>query len=120
MATVPLQMLVGSTMKIRLEDVELPAGTPLLTISGTFRLTAIENDGVGEADPAGVTYPLDFALDLSRAGSVSDWSVVVPAVLAVVPEQSYFAIVDLDDGPSRIGSWKIPLIAKTRDAIDIL
>ena len=122
MATAPLQMLVGSTIKLRLEDVELPADTPLLALSGpgTFELTAIINDGQGEVDPAGVVYPLDFALDLSRAGSVSDWSVVIPAALAIVAEQSYFAIVDLNDGAFRLGRWKIPLIAKDRDALDIL
>jgi len=121
MAT-PLQMLMDSTMKITLKDVELPAGTALtsLTGPGTFKLTAIINDGSGEADPEGVTYPLDFYQDDSRAGQTSDWSVLIPAAIELVAEAAYFAIVALDDGVLRKGAWKIPLIAKARDAIDVL
>ena len=116
----PLQMLVGSTMKITLKDVEVPAGTPLMSVSGTFNLTAIINDGQGQVDPAGVSYPLAWALDLTREDSVSDWAVVIPSTLLLVAESNYFAIVELDDGALRVGSWRIPLVAKDRDAIEIL
>jgi hypothetical protein len=110
-------------MKITLQDVEVPAGTSLDELTGpSFTLTAIINDGVGEADPVGVTYPLNFFFDSSpgRSGSTSDWSVIVPAAIELVAESNYFAIVDLDDGTLRKGHWKIPLIAKERDAIAVL
>jgi hypothetical protein len=117
--TDPIQMLVGSVMEVTLQDVQLPAGTPLVSLSGGgwFRLLAIINDGVGEVDPIGVTYPLNFAF---KAGTTSDWSVIVDASLLLIAEQNYFGLVELDDGAFRKGSWRIPMVAKYRDALDIL
>jgi hypothetical protein len=112
-----LILRVGSTNRLTLSDVELPEDVPLTSISGSFELTAVINDGAGEADPTGASFPLNFSYDSTTD---SDWYCLIPAALELIAERSYFAIVDLNDGTYRIGHWKIPFTAKNRDAIDVL
>ena len=97
----PLQMLVGSTMKITLQDVEVPAGTPLMSVSGTFNLTAIINDGQGQAAFFSLAY---FAANCSAqrvnercANTALSFSTMVPG-----------SVCGADKPAPRISSHPVP------------
>jgi len=57
--------------------------------------------------------PIDMELT-EESPSQGNYRGILPAEIEFEPDTEYVAIIEVGDGPERIGHWEIPILAKTR------
>lgn len=100
---------VANSNLIELDEVFSKADEQFVD-TATVVLTAIKDKETGDV-VGGEVFPK--AMDLVP-GSDRKYRCIVDEDIEIIAGRKYTAVIDLDDGPGRIGHWDLPLIAKTR------